>query len=125
MSVSGGLELQLVGGPVRGAGYIFGRDEEFRRIVRVEHLESRAAVGGNSLRPHVAGKLVSGVRGDRYVLEDMAVLQVLLAVEIDAQRFAASNTDGGVLAYCGSLHWNHAPVQSPVQRRECEVGVGD
>src|SRR5271155_3329481 len=107
MSVTGGLELQLVGGPVRSAGYIFGGDEEFRRIVRVENLESWAAVGGNSLSAHVSRKSVNSVGRYRHVLEDVRVVEILRAVEFDAQRFAAGNADGGVLVYCGSLHWNH------------------
>src|SRR6266576_3933553 len=69
---------------VERAAHILCSEGFFPGIVGIENLESWPAIRSDSCGAHITGKPVSGIRTNQHVVKQVAIVEVLRSVEVDA-----------------------------------------
>src|SRR4029077_11157822 len=93
------------------------------RMVRIADLKFRPAIGTDAFCAHMAGELILRIRTHEYVLEHMAVVEIVRSVERDSQGAASTKSACSVQTDKRPLCLDDMPIESPIEDFELEGPV--
>src|SRR6266480_242394 len=118
-----GFEFQSLLSPRGRADHILCSEGFFPGIVGIKNLESWPAIRSDSCGAHITGKPVSGIRTNQHVVKQVAIVEVLRSVEVDAHGSFALKRFLKIHADSRPFQGDNAPVQTSVQDVRLESAV--